>query len=310
MKFTEEGKELRHLKKIIKKHAKEIAVDMAKLEMTNKHLKDNFKSNSRELEYLHDRIKKLEQDGYRSDKGRFDTYATFREGQENLPINIPDDARRAVQTETKEAKYRTHSHFSTTQRQEHSGVDRADLLIMCNKIKEDVRKSLNDTLTHNRLHSVSIQDDGRAISKRENTSEVRNSIDMYRKAYGNSMHVSPLRNFKHTSNKNSSKHGVLGSDLSCRSVAKTLDQGSNIDMNSTTQLQHLNDKTRQYEIKVKENNLVSFSPFTSCKSKDRELASHSKKKRLKSKQALSKIDKIYKELQSMERELRHPSEQL
>lgn len=140
-----------------------------------------------------------------------DTFATFRDNKENVPSNSVENI----------------SKYSTTRAPTAPTIDRADLLIMCNKIKEDVKKSLNDTLKTHQFGSMSIRAESQPITRREHTCEVRTSIDKFRQANADyTAKTSPVKRITHHSRRTSSGQAVYCSDSNW-SAKRTLDPTSN-----------------------------------------------------------------------------------
>ena len=166
-----------------------------------------------------------------------------------------------------------------------------------------MRKSLNDTLRSHPLKSVSIRAESQPVTKRDNKNEIRTSLDKFRHAYGIEK-ASPVKRIRYNSRRTSARQVAFNSETS-RSGGRTLEPKTSFDRTYAT---HINCKSiRQVQEKDRENKtkLASFSPFSTIKSREKEIRAH--KKKLKSKKALSKLDKIYSELQTMEKDFKDPA---
>lgn len=207
---------------------------------------------------------------------------------------------------------------SNSKQPEYPGVDRADLLIMCNKIKEDVQRSLSDIVipSHrdqspfrsNGLKTVTYRTECQPISTRENMKDMRLSIDQYKKAYNiDTVKNSPAKRVKHNNSKmTSARRSAFNSDSNI-SVGRTIEPKimSNLPGNKfKTSLVN----SRQVTQRFHEPAYASFSPFSNNRSKEKDRSST--QKRLKSKKALSKLDSIYKELQQMDNMFSGPRDRL
>jgi hypothetical protein len=200
------------------------------------------------------------------------------------------------------------SKYSSSQRRDY-GVDRADLLIMCNKIKQDVKKSLQDTLHTHKFSTTSIRAESQPITKRDHKNTVQTSIEKYRTAYESGKKIrSPVKRIRYNSRITSARHVAFNSENS-RSGGKTLDPKASFDNTCQTANLKINQlRTRQVNDGIKVTKLASFSPFSTIKSREKE--ARAQKKILKSKKALSKLDKIYQDLQTMEKEFKGPLHEL
>lgn len=192
--------------------------------MITRHLEDEIKNSNKTLEYLGDRIRKIEEDRHLVSKQiPLDTFATFRDNKENMSSNFAENI----------------SKYSTTRATTAQTIDRADLLIMCNKIKEDVKKSMSDTLKSHQFGSMSIRAESQPITRREHTKEVRTSIDKFRQANADyTTKTSPVKRIKHHSRRTSSGQGIHCSE-SNRSAQRTIDPNSNLHSRGSSKDFHL-----------------------------------------------------------------------
>ena len=280
--FVDSKKEIKYLRKVVKKQGNEIAKDVGKMELIINKMNDEIWRNHKSFQTLEHRVNRIEY-GVNQDKApRFESLATFRDGQENIPTNLADEV----------------SKLSSTHRRENSTIDRADLLIMCNKIREDVKKSLRDTLESQRIVNYPERQDSQPVIKRGSKNELKNSIEKYKCAYGISTErPSPVKRIRYNSVKTSARQVAFNSETSrseSKTVNKARDDPKNIIKYRTERIRNQQEAKRNKKTK-----LASFSPFSTIKSRDKEIEAHHK--RLKSKQNLSKLDMIYNELQSMER---------
>lgn len=170
---------------------------------------------------------------------------------------------------------------------------------MCNKIKEDVQKSLAETLS-SQVRSNSYHSGSQQVTMRENDQEMRSSIERYRQTLNATHTNSPIKSIKCSSRKGSAKK-VAFNYGSSRSTGRVISSTVQLDRPSAKNLNNNFIKYRQDEELAKKAGLTTFSPFSTIKSRDKEATVH-QQRRLKSKKALSKLDMIYKELQDMEAE--------
>lgn len=291
--FSDPIREIKRLQKVIKKQGNEIARDMSKIEAFTHHLQNELNSNNKAFDKITGRLNRLEQDiRYENKLPHFENCDTFRDYKENVHTNIADEV----------------SKYSSSQRRDH-GVDRADLLIMCNKIKEDVKKSLQDTLHSKKYSATSFRTESQPVTKRDHKNVVQTSIEKYRTAYGSGKKIrSPVKRIRYNSRITSARHVAFNSETS-RSGGKTLDPKASFDNTyQPVNLKINQSRTRQEKDGIKTTKLASFSPFSTIKSREKEARAH--QKRLKSKKALSKLDKIYQDLQTMEKEFKGPLHEL
>ena len=125
---------------------------------------------------------------------------------------------------------------------------------MCNKIKQDVKRSIDTSLKSSAKASSRRKYCSQQVTKRDIDRDVRDSIENYRRYFHETAKNSPLKSIKHQSRKSSAKN-------------------------------------------IKVSNTVS--PFSTVKSRGGQVSNRTRRK-VKTKQALSKLDNIYKELQSIE----------
>mmetsp|Transcript_11864 Transcript_11864/g.10482 ORF Transcript_11864/g.10482 Transcript_11864/m.10482 type:complete len:139 (-) Transcript_11864:184-600(-) len=118
--------------------------------------------------------------------------------------------------------------MSSTHGRDHSTVDRADLLIMCNKIKEDVKKSFRDTIG-SQCQTLTARPESQPVTKREHKNDLRNSIGKYKHAYGiTPTHASPVKRIRYNSGRVSARPAHLGSESS-RSEERLEDKKPSLD---------------------------------------------------------------------------------
>jgi hypothetical protein len=178
---------------------------------------------------------------------------------------------------------------------------------MCNKIKEDVKKSFQDTIQTNKFHSASVHSESQPETKTDRNCSVQRSIEKYRTAYCSVKKIdSPVKRIIYDSRIASARPLVFNSNTT-RSGGKTLDPKASFNNTSHT-ANILITKLKTSNDKVHHTKLASFSPFSTMKSKDKDNKAYQKK--VKSKKALSKLDKIYKDLQCMEKEFKYPLQEL
>ena len=283
LEFEDPKRQMKYLKKVVKKQGNEIAKDIGKIEIIIQKVKEEIKKNHKSFQKINERINFLEKGIHKEKDPKFGTWTTFREDQENIPTNLADEV----------------SKYSSTRRREYPSVDRADLLIMWNKIQKDVKKSLEDTLTAKKLNTVTARAESHPVTNREYRDDLRDSIGKYKSAYGIvTEKVSPVKRIQYNSRKTSAWRVALESETS-RS-GRIIDQKANFNNLKKRRYRTGNIREKQERKRKNVTNLASFSPFSTIKSRDKEIEVH--QKRLKSKENLSKLDMIYHELQSMEQE--------
>ena len=225
----------------------------------------------------------------RSKAFNVDSYATFRENQENIHENLRPSS----------SKY-------SIQKPDTPGIDRADLLIMCNRIKNDMEKSFTDTIK-NQIRLKTVKAEHIPITKRENNDELKGSIDRYRASWCESTKNTPNKTILKSTGCRSSRRS-----LNPYSIKKKLPKSSstferefrnckdiltiNIEKQATKNHNSANVLNNKEEERIR--NLRNASPFSTIRSKDKEVIEHNQKK-LKTKDVLSKLDQIYKEIVSL-----------
>jgi hypothetical protein len=286
------SREIKRLHKVIKKQGNEIAKDISKIEVFTHQLRSEIVCSNRAFDKIAKRLYRIEQSMLPDDiLPNFQEYETFNDHKENVHVNLAGEA----------------SKYSLSHRRD-TGIDRADLLIMCNKIKEDIKKSFQDTIQTNKFNSTFVRSESLPDTKSDRKSSVQRSIEKYRTAYCSVKQIdSPVKRIKYD-NTVAIPTPVVFNSTTTRSVGKTLDPKASFNNTShTTDIIITKLKTPDENEKVHHTKLASSS-FTTMKSKDKNNKAHQKK--VKSKKALSKLNKIYKDLQSMEKEFRYPLQEL
>lgn len=277
--FEDPKREVQYLKKIIKKQGNEIGRDIAKIELIIEKISEELLTNYKNNKSISEKISKLEKEFVKESAPKFGTSQTCREDKENIHTNLAD-----------EASKHTYHH-----RREVSNIDRADLLIMCDKIKDDFQKSLRDSINSHQFQTIKSKPQSPSATQRDHKKELRNSIEKYKSAYGLEVvdTSSPMRRIRYFSTKPSARRGPINSD--CSSLGKTLDPRPSIKKIQVQKSRGSNIRIKQEDLRKKKSTLASFSPFSTIKSRYKELESHRKTKK-----NVSKLDKIYKELECME----------
>lgn len=193
---------------------------------------------------MDNKIKNYEDDKTRRSKYKtVESLATFRDYQENATPNIIPL-----------------SSVNSSARAEFSGVDRADLLIMWNKIREDVIRRIDINKETQKKVPTRKHYSSQQPTKRDIDRELRNSIDKYKLSMNGTVKKSPVKNMKYSSKKIS---------------------GSKIKFDRT-------------------------SSFSTARSKDKQVSQKRRQNLKKSKTTLTRLDRIYKELQTLEQEYSNP----
>lgn len=241
--FVDPNRQIKHIRRIIKKQGGEIAHDIAKLEKQTKKLQDEIDQHSKRFEKLNEKLSIINDDFTKPSKYKtVESLATFRDHQENMCPNYAPSTSRY-----------------STYRPDYPSVDRADLLIMCNKIREDVKRSIDDTLRSNTKKKNTKRLYSQQVTKRDNESDLHHSIENYRRGFNVTAKNSPIPSVKHQTKKSASNHKTI--DITPKS--------------SLT-------KTREAKISART------------------------RRKTKPKETLSKLDEIYKELQSIEDDFAKP----